>query len=153
MDVFRGEIYLADLGKNTGSELNGVRPVLIIQNDKGNKYSTTTIIAPLSTNIRKRCLPTHVYLDKDENNLREHSLIIVEQMKVICKSRLGKRLTKLSDRKMWAVDNAMVISIELNKQNIVYELLQELIERDDIDYDMKVSDFMDMAKHKLLIAG
>lgn len=107
--MYRGEIYYADLSPTKGSEQGGLRPVLIIQNDVGNKYSPTTIIAPLTSQMGKKPLPTHVILD---NWVGTKSVILLEQVRVIDKSRLEKKpIYRLDD--MREVDKALMISLGL----------------------------------------
>ncbi len=109
--VKRGEIYYADLNPVIGSEQGRVRPVVIIQNNKGNKYSPTTIIAPI-TSKKKARLPTHVLI----NNpcLRGNSLILLEQIRIVDKSRLREYIGKLTEKEMAEIDTAMAISLNLN---------------------------------------
>ena len=128
MDVTRGEIYFANLGGNIGSEQGGIRPVLIVQNNKGNKYSSTTLVAPLTKCLKKRSLPTQVYLDKREHKLRENSVVMLEQIKTICKSKLGQRLTKLDEDKMLEIDNAIIISAGLDRYEIVVKYFEQIME-------------------------
>lgn len=111
--IKRGEIYLADLTISTGSEQNGVRPVLIIQNNKGNKYSPTTIVACLSTKIlTKAKLPTHHVLPTDLG-LKYPSMVLCEQIKVIDKSRLMKKIGSVGKQDMRIIDIKIRISLEI----------------------------------------
>ena len=126
-DVRRGEIYFASLGSGIGSEQAGTRPVLIIQNNDGNRCSPTTIVAPLSSKIRKRKLPTHVHLCKVENKLRDDSVVMFEQMRIIDKSRLGQRLTRVSKEKLIEVDNAIVLSAGIEQRILAIEYFKGLI--------------------------
>lgn len=110
---FRGEIYYADLGWGIGSEQAGCRPVLILQNDVGNRYGATTIIAPLSCQIENKArLPTHVSTGLLPS-LARPSIVLLEQIRVIDKSRLDRRLGRLPERCMRDVDTALKISIGL----------------------------------------
>ena len=105
--VKRGDLYLADLSFAVGSEQTGIRPVLIIQNNKGNKYSPTTIIVCLSSKI-----PTH-YLLPELNGLKYPSMVLCEQIKVIDKDRLIKKIGKINKRDMHYIDSKIRISLEL----------------------------------------
>lgn len=107
--VKRGDIYCADLNPVIGSEQGGIRPVLIIQNDIGNKYSPTVIVAAITSQINKAKLPTHIEIGK-ENGLLRDSVILTEQVRTIDKSRLKERLGGLPQNTMTAVDEALSIS-------------------------------------------
>ena len=109
----RGEMYYADLGKGVGSEQEGYRPVVIIQNDVGNRHSPTVIVASISSRIfGKRKLPTHYYMSA-EDGLREPSMILLEQIRTIDKRRLGQRIGKLSDKHIAGLNNALAVSVGL----------------------------------------
>ena len=109
----RGEMYYADLGKGVGSEQEGYRPVVIIQNDVGNKHSPTVIVASISSRISgKKKLPTHYYMNA-EDGLREPSMILLEQIRTIDKRRLGQRIGKLSDKHIAGLNNALAVSVGL----------------------------------------
>lgn len=113
MIVKRSEVYLADLSPVKGSEQGGVRPVLIIQNDIGNKYSPTVIIAAITAKISKAKLPTHVEIKKEEVGLLKDSVILLEQIRTIDKTRLDKKIGALDDKSMEKVDEGLKISIGL----------------------------------------
>lgn len=107
----RGDIYYADLSPVRGSEQGGIRPVLIIQNDIGNKHSPTTIIACLTTKCaEKHKLPTHILLSKD-CGLPKDSMALLEQIRTIDKSRLTNRIGKLNEEDMHKVERALMISV------------------------------------------
>ena len=107
----RGEIYYAVLSPVCGSEQGGKRPVLIIQNNVGNKYSPTTIIACLTTKCTsKHTIPTHITLD-NSNGLPKDSMVLLEQIRTIDKSRLSNRIGKISDEDMEKVNKALMISL------------------------------------------
>lgn len=109
----RGEMYYADLGRGIGSEQEGYRPVLIIQNDVGNRYSPTVIVASISSRIDgKSKLPTHYYINA-EGGLREPSVVLLEQIRTIDKHRLGQRIGKLSEKHIQGLNHALAISIGL----------------------------------------
>lgn len=109
----RGDLYYADLGFGVGSEQNGYRPVVIIQNDVGNKHSPTTIIAAISTRIQsKAILPTHFNLRTD-NGLEQPSMVLMEQIRTIDKKRLKQYIGKLSEEECKGLNHALAISVGL----------------------------------------
>ena len=109
----RGELYFADLGTGIGSEQNGYRPVVIIQNDVGNRHSPTTIVAAISTQIRTKAnLPTHYHL-KPGSGLVQPSMVILEQIRTVDKTRLVQYIGKLSDGELKGLNHALAISIGL----------------------------------------
>lgn len=108
-NIKRGEIYFADLSPAVGSEQDGIRPVLCIQNDVGNKFSPTTIIAPITSKQTKADLPTHVKLSS--GSLDKESIVLLEQIKTIDTVRLGDRIGKLSKDDMGKVDHAIIVSL------------------------------------------
>ncbi|QLK86482.1 type II toxin-antitoxin system PemK/MazF family toxin [Staphylococcus sp. 17KM0847] len=110
----RGDVFLADLSPVKGSEQGGVRPVVIIQNDTGNKYSPTVIVAAITGRINKAKIPTHVEIDKNKYKLDKDSVILLEQIRTVDKKRLKEKLTFLSDDKMKEVNNALGISLGLH---------------------------------------
>lgn len=109
--VYRGQIYYADLSPSRGCEQGGIRPVLVIQNNVGNKHSPTTIVAPLTTKLKKTTLPTHV--DVKELSGRFASLVLLEQIRVIDKERLKDFLCCVGHDTMEEVDNAIKVSLGL----------------------------------------
>lgn len=113
----RGEIYFADLSPVVGSEQGGVRPVLIIQNDIGNKYSPTVIVAAITSQINKAKIPTHVEISALEYNLPKDSVVLLEQIRTIDKRRLKEKLSALDSVKMRKVDLALLISLGYGEQN------------------------------------
>lgn len=110
--IKRGNIYIADLEPIVGSEQSGIRPVLIIQNDIGNKYSPTVLVAPITSKHHKK-LPTHILIN-DVNNLRRDSMILLEQTRVLDKSRLKNYIGQLTDEQMKEVEKAISISFGLS---------------------------------------
>ncbi|GAB1612387.1 MULTISPECIES: type II toxin-antitoxin system PemK/MazF family toxin [Bacillales] len=112
----RGDVYLADLSPVTGSEQGGTRPVVIIQNDTGNRYSPTVIVAAITGKINKAKIPTHVEIEAAKYKLDRDSVILLEQIRTIDKKRLKEKLTYLSDAKMKEVDSAIAISLNLTLQ-------------------------------------
>lgn len=113
MEVKRGYIFFADLSPVVGSEQGGVRPVLVIQNDIGNRYSPTVIIAAITSQIDKAKLPTHVEINAAEYNLDRDSVVLLEQIRTLDKQRLQGKITELDDRIMSRVDEALRISLGL----------------------------------------
>lgn len=111
--VKRGEIYYADLSPVIGSEQGGIRPVLIVQNDIGNKYSPTVIIAAITSQIHKGKLPTHVEISASEYGLPKDSVILLEQIRTIDKKRLREKIGFLSPEAMKKVDEGLQISFGL----------------------------------------
>ena len=113
--VKRGDVFFADLSPVVGSEQGGTRPVLIIQNDIGNRFSPTVIIAAITAQIQKAKLPTHVEIDAKKYNFERDSVILLEQVRTIDKSRLTDKITHLDDQLMSEVDFALAISLGLVK--------------------------------------
>ena len=112
-NVKRGDIFYADLSPVVGSEQGGCRPVLIVQNDTGNKHSPTVIAAAITSQTGKARLPTHIELDAQSVGLSRDSVILLEQIRTIDKSRLRERMGKLDDTTMTKVDNAIAVSFGL----------------------------------------
>lgn len=108
--VRRGDVWLADLGDVLGSEQGGVRPVMVIQNDTGNRHSPTVIVAAV-TGRPKKGLPTHATLGKDGCGLRRDSTVLLEQLRTIDRVRLLKRLGELGDTEMKRTDAALAVSV------------------------------------------
>ena len=111
MIIKRGELYFADLSPVLGSEQGGVRPVLILQNDIGNKYSPTVIVAAITSKLYKAKLPTHISLDASNYGLSKDSIILLEQIRTIDKLRLNNKIGELTEAKMKEVDRALLISL------------------------------------------
>lgn len=110
----RGDVYYADLRPVIGSEQGGIRPVLIIQNDIGNKHSPTLIVAAITSKMNKAKLPTHIALDAGEFDIDKDSVILLEQLRTIDKKRLKDRICHLDGEIMNRVDIALKISLELD---------------------------------------
>jgi mRNA interferase MazF len=111
--VKRGDIYYADLSPVVGSEQGGVRPVLIIQNDTGNRHSPTVIAAAITSQVSKARLPTHIELGAKSYGLSKDSVILLEQIRTIDKRRLKERMGQIDDTLMLKVDNAISVSFGL----------------------------------------
>lgn len=114
MQVERGELYYADLSPVVGSEQGGLRPVLIIQNDVGNKYSPTVIIAAITSQIQKAKLPTHIELSHTKYPLNKDSVVLLEQIRTLDKLRLRERIGQLDSSAMQKVDVALMISLGIH---------------------------------------
>ncbi len=113
MSVKRGEIYYADLSPVVGSEQGGIRPVLIVQNDIGNKHSPTVIAAAITSQKEKAKLPTHISLNASSCGLAKDSIVLLEQIRTIDKKRLKERMGELDSPSMTKVNNALSISFGL----------------------------------------
>ena len=111
--VKRGEIYYADLSPVVGSEQGGIRPVLIVQNDIGNKYSPTVIAAAITSKINKAKMPTHIELNAMEYGLNKDSVILLEQIRTIDKRRLRERTGMIDDALMSKVDRAIAKAVSI----------------------------------------
>lgn len=111
--IRRGEIYYADLSPTVGSEQGGVRPVLVVQNNVGNKYSPTIIVAAITSRMSKSKIPTHIELDADEVGLSRDSVVLLEQIRTLDKRRLRSKIGELDEYMMDQVDNAILVSFGL----------------------------------------
>ena len=109
----RGDIYYADLSPVVGSEQGGIRPVLVIQNDIGNKYSPMVIAAAITSQINKAKMPTHIELAAKDYGLNKDSVILLEQIRTIDKRRLREKIGRIDDGLMASVNNALSISFGL----------------------------------------
>ncbi len=115
MNIRRGDIYYADLSPVIGSEQGGLRPVLIVQNDIGNRYSPTVIAAAITSRMGKTRLPTHIDVFADKVGLAKDSVILLEQVRTLDKRRLKERMGHLDDSVMQKVNDAISISFGLNE--------------------------------------
>ena len=113
MIIKRGDIFFADLRPVVGSEQGGVRPVLIIQNDVGNKHSPTVICAAITSKMNKAKLPTHVELDTRRCDMVKDSVILLEQIRTIDKSRLREKVCHLDDEILKKIDRALCVSLAI----------------------------------------
>lgn len=111
--VHRGDIYYADLSPVVGSEQGGIRPVLIVQNDVGNRFSPTVIAAAITSQKDKTKLPTHIQLQAAGSGLARDSIVLLEQIRTLDKQRLRERMGRLDDRSMNRVDRALQVSFGL----------------------------------------
>ena len=115
MVVKRGDIFYADLSPVIGSEQGGVRPVLVVQNDIGNKYSPTIIAAAVTSQINKAKLPTHIEIDAATYGLSKDSVILLEQIRTLDKKRLKEKIGQIDDELIGQVNNALMISFGLTE--------------------------------------
>ena len=114
--VKRGDIYYADLSPVVGSEQGGTRPVLIVQNDTGNRHSPTVIAAAITSRTGKAKLPTHIELSGRTVGLNRDSVILLEQIRTLDKRRLREHMGRLNEEQMSRVDNAIAVSFGLERQ-------------------------------------
>jgi len=119
LNVRRGDIYYADLSPVIGSEQGGIRPVLIVQNDVGNKYSPTVIAAAITSRISKSKLPTHIEVYADKYGLARDSVILLEQIRTLDKKRLKEKMGHLDEDVMTQVNDAITVSFGLEDPNAV----------------------------------
>lgn len=115
----RGDLYYADLSPVVGCEQGGVRPVLIVQNDVGNRYSPTVIVAAVTSRMEKQPLPTHVFINRN-SVLQKNSIIMLEQIRTIDKSRLLEYIGHLDCRDMRAVDISLGISLDIPESGGIF---------------------------------
>ena len=113
MIVSRGDIYYADLRPVVGSEQGGVRPVLIIQNDVGNRHSPTVICAAITSQMNKAKLPTHVEINSERYDMAKNSVVLLEQLRTFDKTRLRDKICHLDNQILGKIDKALEISLEL----------------------------------------
>ena len=114
-NIKRGDIYYADLSPVVGSEQGGLRPVLIVQNDVGNKYSPTVIAAAITSRLSKTKLPTHIDIYANDAGLSKDSVILLEQIRTLDKKRLKEKMGHLDDFSMQAVNSAIAVSFGLSE--------------------------------------
>ena len=114
MQIKRGDIFYADLSPVVGSEQGGIRPVMIIQNDVGNRHSPTVICAAITSKMNKAKLPTHVEIDASKYHLVKNSVVLLEQVRTIDKQRLKDFICPVDNKLMCQVENALRISLELH---------------------------------------
>ena len=110
-----GELYYADLSPVIGSEQGGIRPILIVQNDTGNKYSPTIIAAAVTSKLTKAKLPTHIELASNEYNLPKDSVFLLEQIRTIDKRRLKEKISEIDSQKMRKINLAILVSLGFNQ--------------------------------------
>ena len=118
MQIHRGDIYYADLSPVVGSEQGGVRPVLIVQNDVGNRFSPTVIAAAITSRQDKAKLPTHISLNAAGSGLSKDSIVLLEQVRTLDKHRLKEKMGSLDENSMGRVDQALSISFGLTPRRV-----------------------------------
>ena len=118
MSIKKGDLYFADHSPVTGSEQGGVRPVLVVQNDVGNKYSPTIIVAAITSKKNKADLPTHVAIDADGNGLSKNSIILMEQLRTIDKRRLKERIGTIDKTRLPEVNEALSVSLGIDQHSL-----------------------------------
>lgn len=135
MNIRRGDIFFADLRPVVGSEQGGIRPVLVIQNDMGNRHSPTVICAAITSKMNKAKLPTHVALEVKKYDIIKDSVILLEQIRTIDKSRLREKVCHLDDEILLRIDKALCISLalegefpgadRLHKETVIKEIAEK----------------------------
>lgn len=110
-EIRRGEIYYADLSPVVGSEQGGVRPIVVLQNDVGNKFSPTVIVAAITSQLAKAKIPTHIELSANRYYLPKDSVVLLEQIRTIDKSRLKQKICVLDGEKMEEINRAILVSL------------------------------------------
>ena len=113
MEITRGDIFIADLNPVQGSEQGGIRPVLVIQNDRGNRFSPTVICAAITSKMNKAKLPTHIALNSEEYGIVKDSVILLEQVRTIDKSRLREKVCHLDESVMRRINQGLEVSLAL----------------------------------------
>lgn len=113
--IKRGDIFYADLSPVVGSEQGGIRPILIVQNDVGNKYSPTVIAAAITSKLNKSRLPTHIEVDASMYGLAKNSVILLEQIRTLDKRRLKEKMGHLDRAEMYKVNQALSVSFGLGE--------------------------------------
>ena len=117
MGIKKGDLYFADLSPVTGSEQGGIRPVLVGQNDVGNKFSPTIIVAAITSRRNKADLPTHVEIEADGNGLSKNSVVLLEQLRTIDKRRLRERIGTIDKTRLPEVDEALSVSLGIENNS------------------------------------
>ena len=116
MEVQRGDIFIADLNPVVGSEQGGIRPVVIVQNDRGNRFSPTVICAAMTSRLGKNDLPTHVWVSTRDSGLKSDSLVLCEQIRTIEKKRLKGRAGRIAGLAMARVDEALLAAMGIRRE-------------------------------------
>lgn len=119
MEVHRGEVFYADLSPVVGSEQGGVRPVLIVQNEIGNRHSPTVIAAAITSRLDKTRLPTHINIRAADTGLAKDSVVLLEQIRTLDKRRLRERMGRVDSAVMEQVDAAIAVSFGLTGSHLV----------------------------------
>lgn len=114
MDIKKGDIFFASLGDTVGCEQSGVRPVVVIQNNVGNRFSPTIIVAAITSSIKKANLPVHLELSMEESKLPSKSVVLLEQIRTIDKRRLVSKVSTLDQKILNKIDAKLKVSLEIN---------------------------------------
>jgi len=117
VSIKKGDLYFADLSPVMGSEQGGIRPVLVVQNDVGNKFSPTIIVAAITSRRNKADLPTHVEIEADGNGLSKNSVILLEQLRTIDKRRLKERIGTIDKTRIPEVNEALSVSLGIDSDS------------------------------------
>jgi len=117
MNIKRGEIYYADLNPVVGSEQGGIRPVLVVQNDIGNRYSSTVIVAAITSRINKAKLPTHIEIPANKYGLNKKSVVLLEQIRTIDRKRIMEKIGLFEEDMMKKVDKSIKISLGIDNHD------------------------------------
>ncbi len=117
LSIKKGDLYFADLSPVMGSEQGGIRPVLVVQNDVGNKFSPTIIVAAITSKKNKADLPTHVAIDAGGNGLSKNSIVLLEQLRTIDKKRLKERIGTIDKTRLPEVDEALSVSLGIENDS------------------------------------
>lgn len=118
MTIQRGDVYFADLRPVVGSEQGGIRPVLVIQNDMGNRHSPTIIVAAITSRMNKAKLPTHIILDAGRYHMVKDSVILLEQIRTIDKCRLKEKICHLDGPILHQINHGLSVSLELEEEGV-----------------------------------
>lgn len=118
MSIKKGDLYFADLSPVMGSEQGGVRPVLVVQNDVGNKFSPTIIVAAVTSKRNKADLPPHVEIAAEENGLTKNSVVLLEQLRTIDKRRLKERIGTIDKTRLPEVNEALSVSLGIDENTM-----------------------------------
>ena len=116
INIKKGDIVYVDLGNVIGSEQGGIRPCLVVQNDIGNLYAPTTIVAPLTSRLYKKEMPTHLYIDPKDSGLLKGSIALFEQVRIIDKSRIKDKVGKVMGKVYNQIDECLMISFGIKPQ-------------------------------------
>ena len=114
LDIKRGDVCLVDFGNQIGSIQRGLRPAIVVQNDKGNKYSPVSLVVPMTSRIdSKSRLPTHVYVERGKGGIKTDSLVLAEQIQTVNKSQISRVIGKLALNDICKIDHAILLSLGL----------------------------------------
>lgn len=146
MVVKRGEVFYADMSPVIGSEQGGIRPVVIIQNDIGNRYAPTVVVAAITSEINKAILPIHVKLSSKDLNINRDSVVLLEQIRTLDKRRLKEKIGSISKEKMREIDKAWCVECNINIYNDFTETKERIVEN---YYKYKLGEFVSFLEEDL----